>query len=343
MTAPDRPYPSGAYGNRGTVAGLQQVDEAGAKTSMRAPIDALSGGAHGGLFGGLFNGFGSLLAAISGTVNNDYVAELDITRNQQREIKELKDAYRQMILQGEALMFTTPGTYYPSEGIVSIDLILIGGGGGGGGGKWDTQVGNRQGGSGGAGGGEITATIPAHLLPSSVPIIINEQGIGGGRESAGSVGGNVMFGSYLIAGGGQGGLGANGNDHITPAGGSGLIAGGAGGVGGYTPNPPGGWSNYPGELRGGGGGGGGGSFSGGIGGTGGASPGGLPGQNGTSPSEIIATGGGGGGSGWSNNLAGGHGGYPGGGGGGGFGGGFNQTGNGGNGARGKLIILERKF
>lgn len=68
--APDRPYPSGAYGNRGTMAGLQQVDEAGAKASMRAPIDALSGGAH-------VNFIDLMIDAIVQWINNMIAALLD--------------------------------------------------------------------------------------------------------------------------------------------------------------------------------------------------------------------------------------------------------------------------
>lgn len=326
MTTPGISAPDGAY-----VVGSRYGQDVTAESAK-----ALATGGARGAFGGAQNAFRF-------NIQSPLAEQIAITNSHEVEITQLKDAYRQMILQGEALVFTTPGVYYPSEGIVSVDLILIGAGGGGGGGKWDLQVGYRQGGSGGGGGGEITASIPANLLPSSVNITIYQPGVGGGREAAGSGGGNVLFGNYLIAGGGQGGLGGNGNNHPTPAGGSGLIGGGFGGVGGFTPNPTGGWSNYPGELRGGGGGGGGGSFTGGTGGTGGASPGGLPSQNGTSPATIIATGGGGGGGGWDGNLTGGHGGNPGGGGGGGMGGGFDQTGNGGNGGMGKLFIIERKF
>ncbi|OQM82007.1 hypothetical protein [Rhodococcus sp. 66b] len=327
MTMPSGGNPPGSLAPGGFAA-WQAMTEADAKTMM-------AGGTK-GAFGGAQNAFRF-------SIQSPLAEQIAITNSHEIEITQLKDAYRQMILQGEALVFTTPGVYYPSEGIVSVDLILIGAGGGGGGGKWDTQIGNRQGGSGGGGGGEITATIPANLLPSSVSITIYQAGVGGGREAAGSGGGNVLFGNYLIAGGGQGGLGGNGNDHPTPAGGSGLIGGGLGGVGGFTPNTAGGWSNYPGELRGGGGGGGGASSIGGIGGTGGASPGGLPGLNGTAPAEIIATGGGGGGGGYFGSLNGGNGAHPGGGGGGGMGGGINQTGNGGNGGMGKLFIIERKF
>lgn len=55
--APDKPYPSGAYGKRGTMRGFQDIDEAEARRRMRKPIDDANNTAHGKLFGGLFSGF----------------------------------------------------------------------------------------------------------------------------------------------------------------------------------------------------------------------------------------------------------------------------------------------
>ncbi|MEA1798959.1 hypothetical protein U9L42_33485, partial [Rhodococcus qingshengii] len=212
MTTPGISAPDGAY-----VVGSrygQDVTEESAR--------ALATGGARGAFGGAQNAFRF-------NIQSPLAEQIAITNSHEVEIGQIKEAVRQMLLQGEALMYSTNQVYYPSEGIVSVDLILIGAGGAGGGGKWDTQIGNRQGGSGGGGGGEITATIPAHFLPASVPITIYAPGVGGGREGAGTGGGNVMFGPYLIATGGQGGLGGNGNDHPRPIGGSGLIAGGYGG------------------------------------------------------------------------------------------------------------------
>lgn len=351
MTSPGGPSgisrpPNSITGNDGSTRAMAQRTQDAVVKQKSDELKASGwGSGSGSLFGTILGGFGNVLSAITGTVNNSYIRDMPIINDHTTEIKELKDSYRQLILQGEALVFTTPGTYYPSEGIVSIDLILIGAGGGGGAGKWDLIPSRRYGASGGAGGGEVTATIPAHLLPASVPITIYQQGIGGSSsEASGFGGGNVMFGSYLLAGGGQGGRGADGNSHALAVGGSGLIAGGAGGQGGFEPTVPnGGWSNYPGELRGGGGGGGGAPY--GLGGTGGASPGGPAGQPGTAPADIIATGGGGGGAGIPDGIVtGGAGASPGGGGGGGFGGGSaGSNGNGGNGGFGRLYILERKF
>lgn len=55
--APDRPYPAGAYGKRGSMRGYQDIDEAEAKRRMRRPIDDANNTAHGRLFSGLFSGF----------------------------------------------------------------------------------------------------------------------------------------------------------------------------------------------------------------------------------------------------------------------------------------------
>ena len=55
--APDRPYPEGAYGKRGTMRGFQDIDEAEAKRRMRIPVDDSSNSARSRLFNGLFAGF----------------------------------------------------------------------------------------------------------------------------------------------------------------------------------------------------------------------------------------------------------------------------------------------
>lgn len=68
MTAPDRPYPEGAYGKRGSMRGYQDIDQAEAMRRMRKPIDDANNTAHGRLFGGLFNGFsgfGQLLSDLA--------------------------------------------------------------------------------------------------------------------------------------------------------------------------------------------------------------------------------------------------------------------------------------
>lgn len=289
--------------------------------------------------------------------------DLRLVNKHESEIGELVDAYRQLILQGEAQVFTKSGMYRKTEGCVSVEVIMISGGGGGGAGKWDIRGGNNQGGGhGGAGGGEIYAKIPAMLIPDEMLVEIHwDGGLGNGgvgSENPGTGGGTVKFGNVLTAVGGQGGLGSNGDRRLMAIGGTGLIPGGNGGGGwvfnsddpsgpgqGPAKGSAGGNSTYAGELRGGGGGGGGGSPWAQLswrGGTGAAFPGGEPGQDGMSPAQIIATGGGGGGGGTDARRNGGNGGWPGGGGGGGCGGTLaSNNGNGGNGASGVVYIIER--
>jgi len=285
--------------------------------------------------------------------------DLRLVNKHEGEIGELIDAYKQLILQGEAQVFTKSGMYRKSEGCVSIEVIMISGGGGGGAGKWDIRGGNWQGGGhGGGGGGELYAKIPAMLLPDEMLVEVHWDGLGAGgvgSEASGTGGGTVKFGNVLTAVGGVGGLGANGQLRPAATGGTGLIVGGTGGLGWVvnadnteSPNgrgTVGGNSTYAGELRGGGGGGGGGSPFIGYswrGGTGAAFPGGEPGFDGSSPAQIIATGGGGGGGGTDARRNGGNGGWPGGGGGGGCGGTLaSNNGNGGNGASGVVYIIER--
>lgn len=284
-----------------------------------------------------------------------------------RTLADLTNAIEQLILQGTALRFDDNDTYYPTTGIVSIDVIIIGAGAGAATGRWDVLAGNRRGGGGGGGGGETHTTINAALLPKNpdgsfqpIPIWIGAGGTGGvGGEGSGTGGGTTSFGDFLRAGGGQGALwGGGSNGGIGGLGGFGMIPGGNGGQAYRTDNDgnltaqqtPGGNSVSPYDLYGGGGGGGaGGAGTSGSqatnGGAGGISPGGIigmPGGNGASPSAVVATGGGGGGGGEGGGAPGGHGGWPGGGGGGGEGGGSaGGNGPGGNGAGGVLYVIER--
>lgn len=311
-----------------------------------------------GAIGAVLGGFATIVDAIFGTVNDDFVSQLPTINDHSQSITELQAAFNQLILQGNAIVFTSNNTYTPSDGIVSIDVIMLGAGAGGAAGRWDIIAGNRRVGSGGGGGGEVHTTIPASLLPMTgghfdpISIVIGAGGAGGtGDAQAGTGGGNTSFGSYLTAGGGVGGLsvytaGANVGGG---GGGAGMIVGGAGGGAGGSgagENSPfaGGNSISGFSLNGGGGGGGGGmGFAGGVpaaGGIGGISPGGTPGNPGSPPSDVVATGGGGGGGSSSGGSSGAGGAIPAGGGGGG-GGDISARGNGGNGARGQLFVIER--
>ncbi|WP_235171784.1 hypothetical protein [Rhodococcus erythropolis] len=368
MTAPDRPYPSGAHGNPGTVAGLQQVDEAGAKASMRAPIDALSGGAHGGLFGGLFNGFPNLLAGIGGTVNNSYIAQMPIISNHEARLTATEEAVRQSILQGEAVTFSASGWWKPPRDLIYAELIGIAGGGGGAAGTWNAIAGAQRGGDGGGGGGlknlDGITRLYAKFLPKTgddydwIYVSVYAAGPGGvGSGSPGGAGGNIIFGSNLATPlvTFEGGWGAATGDTVPSTsgqGGSGMVPGGHGGFGAQTPRSGAGGTNgqpsiSPYSFLGGGPGGAGGGCanfpSAGTGGSGVATTGGGPGQPGISPHPAIAAGGSGAGGARNANEPGGAGGFPGGGGAGGFGGGLlDGASNGGKGGEPKLFVLETR-
>lgn len=275
----------------------------------------------------------------------------------------LQTRFQQILLQGNATVLTTSQNYTPTKGILSLDVILIGGGAGGGGGRWDLVAAGRGAGGGGGGGGEVHTSIPASLLPVDgngnflpIPITVGAGGWGGGAGGYNGANGlNTSFGSWLMAGGGLGGLCKTGlSSGSGGLGGTGMIPGGAGGKcganGAGDPDPApgrGGDSISAYALYGGGGGGGGGAgFDGGYGkpgGQGGISQGGAPGapgQAGTSPSAIVATGGGGGGGALTGADAGGPGAFPAGGGGGG-GGNATAAAHGGHGAAGIVFLIER--
>ncbi|MFD6398424.1 hypothetical protein [Nocardia sp. NPDC060249] len=271
----------------------------------------------------------------------------------------LQTRFQQILLQGNAIVFTSSGDYIPTPGILSLDIILIGGGAGGAGGRWDIVAGNRGSGGGGGGGGEVHTNIPASLLPVDsngdflpIPITVGVGGAGGAAGGSNGLNGtNTLFGSWLMAGGGLGGLFHYGIAGPGGAGGSGMIPGGAGGKSGASgvgePDPApraGGNSISAYALYGGGGGGGGAAgFTGGLGapgGQGGISQGGPAGQAGSAPSTIIATGGGGGGGGVTGSDPGGAGAFPAGGGGGGGGNGVGAA-KGAQGAGGIVFLIER--
>lgn len=306
-------------------------------------------------------GFANIIDAILGTVDNGYIADLPIINDHSASIASLNDTVEALILQGISRKYPSNDTYYPPEGLVSIELIMIGGGGGGGGGRGDGIPANRGGGGGGGGGGEVHTTIPAALLPTTGgafnPVAITiagpsegahgGSGVTGGTGGPGWGGGNTSFGGLLTAGGGVGGLGGTPSGGVGGGGGAGMIPGGAGGKGGYgvadagARGVAGGASTSAYDLHGGGGGGGGGGGNnlsgngiGGNGGQGAISPGGTPGVAGTAPSIVVAAGGGGGGGG-NATITGGVGAVPGGGGG---GGGENAAG--GNGGAGMMWIIE---
>ena len=368
MTYPVGSPPSGAYVT-GTVSDAQGQSEEGIRNQIRAGATNGFGTAQGLMWGPggpleailmALTGFGSLFAAKQ--FSDEQIA---LMNDHTKQITELKEAYGQIILQGNSVVFTSNNTYYPTTGVVSIDVIIIGAGAGGGSGNYDFFNTGTMSGGGGGGGGETHVSVPASLLPRNpdgtfqgIPIIIGAGGMGAQSNGAvGAGGGNSGFSDLLTAGGGVGGAWGTGSGRAP--GGVGMVPGGDGGLGGVgtparapTAGSP---SVSPYDLHGGGGGGGGGgsavsgqSTSPGLrGGSGGIAPGGVGGGmgsiggNGTPPASIVATGGGGGGGGgYNGGRSGGNGAFPAGGGGG-SGCDANGANKGGNGGNGILFVIER--
>ncbi|MBY4381880.1 hypothetical protein HQO24_10525 [Rhodococcus fascians] len=364
VTYPAGQPPSGAYVT-GTVKDAQGQSEQSIRNQLKTPIGGF-GSAQNGLFGGFMGG---ILQALTGFVTlgeaQQYSEQQLATMNDHtRQITELQEAIGQAILQGNSIAFTSNNTYYPTTGITSIDVIILGAGGGGGGG-----TANGIGPGGGGGGGEVHTSIPASLLEKNIdgtfkgiPIFIGAGGEGGSNAGVGSGGGDSSFGASLITSGGGVGGGVGlfafqvGTVGVGGPGGFGMVPGGnggAGGIGGGVTKPAstapeaGSDSTSSYTLNGGGGGGGGGSATGSsssttsLGGVGGIARGGsTPGSSGFQPTSVVATGGGGGaGSGPSTN--GGAGAFPAGGGGGGHSRLNSSYSNGGIGGAGKIYVIER--
>lgn len=375
MTSPDGATPSPAIG-AGAVPGLQNVDPIanaqGKNLDLWGGLEGVRGNLFLNLLGGFLNvpnvvqaGVESIIMALIGggslgDLSSWSAAQQAIINDHTQQIEDLVAAFDQLILQGNAIVFTSNNTYYPTQGIVSVDLIMIGAGGGGGGGSWNVIGNSRKAGAGGGGGGEVHTNVPASLLPKTggvfdpISIYVGAGGTPGSNQgTAGGGGGNTSFGNYLTAGGGNGGasvLGGADGPIGGGLGGAGMIVGGTGGgAGGTSGGKNGGNSTSAYDLHGGGGGGGGGMHGAsvgvtvGSGGIGGISPGGvpIPGQyHGTPPSTIVATGGGGGAGAQNADQDGGDGAVPAGGGGGGFGGGTTSC-DGGSGGQGILFVIER--
>ncbi|GAA4809692.1 glycine-rich domain-containing protein [Tomitella cavernea] len=343
MTTPSGEQPEDFRGYN-QISGLQDEQAPGA--SLLDPAEQ----ARQNFFGNILGGFGSILGAILNTVDNSYVEQLPIIQEQQNYITDLQEAVDRMILQGQSVYYDSNQTHYISDGVTSIDFIILGSGGGGGGGQGAYLGGSRYVGCGGGGGGEVHLNVPRSLLGNAVSIKVGAGGSGGSGSNPGYGGTPSKIitesGDEIAAGGGIGGPSSNTTATPRSSGGTGMITGGRGGIG-WEANEINGTnsvSQY--DLHGGGGGGGAGQSANpnvppGWGGAGGISPGGSPGNSGDNAVGLAATGagGGGGGSGVNNGA---NGGFPSGGGGG--GGGANLisgTSRGGNGGQGRVYVIER--
>lgn len=100
-------------------------------------------------------------------------------------------------------IFTTSGTYTPTNSAKYAKVTVIGGGGGGGTGL------TSRGGMGGGGGGGAQANILLSTITTPVAVTIGSGGAAPGGGQGGS-GGTSSFAAYLVATGGTGGLRGDG-------------------------------------------------------------------------------------------------------------------------------------
>lgn len=246
-------------------------------------------------------------------------------------------------------------TWNKPANVTVATITCIGAGGGGQGGYRNAAGNDRDGGAGGGPGGVVTVDVLAANLPSSATITVGAGGTGGAARSTNGDGNNATnggsssFGSLVTAGGGTGGLHALGLHIPGTAGASSLVVGSSGGRGDLDGalSQGGGGSGHTGA------GGGGASLEAdnttivaGPGGNGAAGAGGAAGSGAGNPGAAGAAGvgsiGGSGGGGGAPAGTGGAGGLPGGAGGG--GGAGNSTaptnsGAGGDGAHGRVIVI----
>lgn len=98
-------------------------------------------------------------------------------------------------------VFTSSGTYTPTQGTKRIRVILTGGGGGGGGCQAFSNSETFFGAGGGAGGTVISVIA---VTATSYSVVIGSGGTGGSGATIGNRGGDSKFASLITAPGGQG-------------------------------------------------------------------------------------------------------------------------------------------
>lgn len=121
-------------------------------------------------------------------------------------------------------IFTTSGTYFPSAGMVSVEVETVGGGGGSGGALGSAAPGAAAGGGGGAG-GYTKRVYTAAQIGTSCVVVVGAGGVGGAAGNNGGTGGGAtgfVPGNAttlnLISGSGTGGAGGPTSTVITTGG-----------------------------------------------------------------------------------------------------------------------------
>jgi hypothetical protein len=119
--------------------------------------------------------------------------------------------------------FTADGTWTKPSGATKVMVMAFGAGGGGGSGRADAGA-SCGGGKGGSSGSYIEVWLTASDLSDTEAVTIGAGGGGGASVGAtnnglnGNAGGDTIFGSHVLARGGDGGVGGNSTLGVNAAG-----------------------------------------------------------------------------------------------------------------------------
>jgi hypothetical protein len=104
------------------------------------------------------------------------------------------------ISQGSSQLFTSSGTFTAPTGVTKVYITMIAGGGGGG------ATATSDSNAGGGGGGEGIIKFPYTVVPgNNYTVTIGGGGVGGDvAEEHGAAGGNTVFDTITVSGGGAG-------------------------------------------------------------------------------------------------------------------------------------------